>query len=274
MNFKVESYKGKYINKTKSHLYIAPAKGLEKIVAHYTITFPNKDNDIKEGSVLNLIPDVSGCFVVKFFDKLSIKVWGPTTEVVTVNNDLNIADCRFFVEFLPGGLYQVLGKSLDKMLNKKIELEDIQSALYNEIDSRILKIATFDEIVDIMNEILLREIQKHKVEASIYYWIETIYRQQTNINTKDISQSLSISERQLNRYFNRYVGMGIKKYSKYVNVNHVIKELIDKELLDLTYDYHYFDQSHFNHTFKEICHTTPKHYIENLSDFYNELYKF
>lgn len=47
-----------------------------------------------------------------------------------------------------------------------------------------------------------------------------------------------------------------------------------KKLIDLTFDYEYFDQAHFNHVFKEICQTTPTHYLQNLSDFYNELYKF
>ncbi|MEG0276711.1 MAG: helix-turn-helix domain-containing protein [Coprobacillus sp.] len=272
--FDVESYTKEYINKTNSHLYIKPIKELEKIVAHYTITFPNEDNDIKEGSVLNLVPDVSGCFVFKFFDQLSIKVWGPTTEVVTVKNDLNIADCRFFVEFLPGGLYRILGIGLNELLNKKIDLEDIQLSLYEEINNEIMKMNSFDEIVDFINQILLREVQKYKVNINIYKWIEDIDRQHKIMNPCDIATALGISERQLHRYFNRYVGMGVKKYSKYVNVNHLIKELIEKDLLDLTFDYHYFDQSHFNHTFKEVCQTTPTHYIENLSDFYNELYKF
>lgn len=274
MNFNVESYTGAYINKTKSHLYIAPIDGLEKIVAHYTITFPSHDNEVKESGVLNLIPDVSGCFVIKFFDNVSVKVWGPTTEVVTVNNDLNTAHCRFFVEFLPGGLYQVLGINLDKILNKKIDLEDIELSLYEEMNKHIMKMKSFDEIVDFMNQILLRETKKYSIKEKIYVWIESIYRQHQKMTSQEISESLGISERQLNRYFNRYVGMGVKKYLKYVNVNHVIKELVDKDLLDLTFDYDYFDQSHFNHTFKEICKTTPTHYIENLSDFYNELYKF
>ena len=51
-------------------------------------------------------------------------------------------------------------------------------------------------------------------------------------------------------------------------------EINKKKLIDLTFDYEYFDQAHFNHVFKEICQTTPTHYLQNLSDFYNELYKF
>ena len=51
-------------------------------------------------------------------------------------------------------------------------------------------------------------------------------------------------------------------------------EINKKKLIDLTFDYEFFDQAHFNLVFKEICLTPPTHYLQNLSDFYNELYKF
>ncbi|MEG0367188.1 MAG: DUF6597 domain-containing transcriptional factor, partial [Coprobacillus sp.] len=167
MDLKIESYTKEYLNKTSHHLYIAPSEELKRIVAHYTITFPNPTVAIKDKSVLNLIPDVSGCFVFHFFDKLSITVWGPTTKMVTVNNDLNTAKCRFFVEFLPGGLYQILGIDMNTILDKKIELEDLFPDLYKEIHEKITQMASFDELVCMMNELLYREAQKHFIENRI-----------------------------------------------------------------------------------------------------------
>lgn len=274
MNFKIESYTKDYINKTNHHLYIAPAKELEKIVAHYTITFQNHQFDIPEHSVLNLIPDVSGCFVFKFYDKLSIKVWGPTTKVVTVDNDLNTFPCRFFIEFLPGGLYQVLGFNVHDILDQKIELEDLNPALYQEMNNLFQQVSTFDEIVDIVNYILCREVKKHSINQQVIQFIEHIYTQNKTFIGADIAEKLGISERQLNRYFHKYIGMSVKKFTKIVNINHLIQDMSHKKLIDLTFDYQYFDQAHFNHVFKEICETTPTHYLQNLSDFYNELYKF
>ena len=116
MELKIESYTKPYINKTDHHLYIAPSPKLQNIVAHYTITFQNHELEIPEHSVLNLIPDVSGCFVFKFFDKLSIKVWGPTTKVVTVDNDLNTFPCRVFFLFLTGGQKKILCRKVQNIL--------------------------------------------------------------------------------------------------------------------------------------------------------------
>ncbi len=274
MEFKVETYTGQYIQKSHNHLYIAPSTPLKNVVAHYTITFQNPAYPIEENQVLHLIPDVSGCFVFKFYELLSIKVWGPTTKIVTVENDLNTFPCRFFIEFLPGGLYQVLGESVDSLLDQKEELSLLNSSLYQEISKAIASMNTFDEMVAFIDNLLCREIAKNKVPHIIQDSLKLIEDHHGQLSILELTKSLHKSERQLNRYFHRYIGMGIKKYSRIVNVNHLIQEINQKDLLDLTYKYDYFDQSHFNHAFKQICETTPTHYLQNMSDFYNELYKF
>lgn len=274
MEFKIESYTGPILNKTNNHLYISPCEQLKDIVAHYTITFQNLDNPIREGSVLNLIPDVSGCFVFRFLEKFVLSVWGPTTKVVTVQNDMNLVGSKFFVEFLPGGLYQVLGIDISKTVDNKYELQDFDEQLFEEINQQLVKMDTFDQIVEMVNKILTREVQKHPVEKSILKWVQDINRQNLNTNAKEIANSLGFSERQVTRYFNKYVGIGVKKYSKIVRMNHLIEQFNSNNLTELASTFEYFDQAHFNHVFKEVCGKSPTKYIQNLSDFYNEFYKF
>ncbi|MEG0661171.1 MAG: helix-turn-helix transcriptional regulator [Anaerorhabdus sp.] len=274
MEFKIESYTGNILNKTKNHLYIEPCKELKHVVAHYTITFQNSENPISEGSVLNLIPDVSGCFVFRFLDEFIVSVWGPTTKVVTVKNDLNLVGSKFFVEFLPGGLYQVLGVDISKTVDKKYELQDFNQELFDEINNRIQSMDSFDEIIKMVNKLLTREVKKNKIEKSIGIWIENIARENLNVSAKDIADSLGFSERQITRYFNRYVGLGVKKYSKIVHLNKAIEEFNSIKFTQIANNHEYFDQAHFNHVFKEICGKSPSHYLENMSDFYNEIYKF
>lgn len=273
MEFHVDSYTGEILNKTCNHLYIKPSKELEHVVAHYTITFQNNET-IPEGSVLHLIPDVSGCFVFRFLDNFVLSVWGPTTQIVTVKNDLNTAGSKFFVEFLPGGLYQVLGIDISETVDKKYELQDFNKVLFEEINNHVNAMTTFDEIVEMVNTILTREVRKHRIDQGIAHWINRIIKNKENVNTKQIAEDLGFSERQITRYFNRYVGMSVKKFSKIVRINHVIEEFNQNNFTQLASSHNYFDQAHFNHAFKEICGKSPSHYLENMSDFYNEIYKF
>lgn len=270
MKLNVDSYTKKYIRKANNHLYIAPAKELEHVVAHYTITFSNPHTTIEEHSVLHLIPDLSGCFVITFDPTIQVKVWGPTTKVVTVKNDLNVYPCRFFIEFLPAGLYQVLGGNMKPLLDQRISLETVCQDLFWQLQNAYKNAMSFDNIVNITNIILSQQISLHQIDFDFLMYIQSIYKQ----NNKEDSFHLALSTRQINRYFNKYVGMGIKKFTKIATMNHVLQELQESNLLDVALDYEYFDQSHFNHVFKEICKTTPTRYIENLSDFYNEIYKF
>ena len=85
-------YKGSYINKTDHHIYIAPSEELKDIIAHYTITFPS---EVPASSKLfHIIPDASGCFI--FQGRSRRDFWGPMSEIVVLENDLQKAPARFF----------------------------------------------------------------------------------------------------------------------------------------------------------------------------------
>lgn len=272
--FNIESYTGEFIQRSDHHLYIAPSEKLKDIVAHYTITFVNLNKEIKPNSVLHLIPDVSGCLVFQFDEPLFLKVWGPTTKVVTVNNDLNTHPCRFFVEFLPGGLYQILGKPIQSLLDQQVDLIQLDCLLYEQMQRIVESAESFDELVAAIDQLLCQCAASNIIPEVVQKTITLLYHQNQSKAIAESIASLPLSERQLNRYFNRIIGMSMKRFSRIVDINQVIQELCERNLLDLAYDYEFFDQAHFNHVFKQICETTPSHYLKNMSDFYNELFKF
>ena len=80
--------------------------------------------------------------------------------------------------FLPGGLYQVLGINVHSILDQKIELEDLNEALYQEIRDLFEKVTTFDEVVEIIDDILCREVKKHSIHqlSLIHISFTTAYK--------------------------------------------------------------------------------------------------
>ena len=124
MELKIESYTKPYINKTDHHLYIAPSPKLQNIVAHYTITFPS---EVPASSKLfHIIPDASGCFI--FQGRSRRDFWGPMSEIMVLENDLQKAPARFFVEFRPGGLYQISGLHQKKTCKSASAIEIFRCA--------------------------------------------------------------------------------------------------------------------------------------------------
>lgn len=91
-----------------------------------------------------------------------------------------------------------------------------------------------------------------------------------------ISKLHNISEKTLQRLFNHYVGISPKKYSDILSINHSIRLFkTNKDLLDITYEAGFYDQSHFIRTMKKYTGYTPAELRKvilscEMSHLYNE----
>ncbi len=274
MELQENSYTGEKLGEDDYFVYLKPHEKLKNIVSHYTIASCDESVLDNQEEMIHLIPDVSGSFVVQLQKQVSVTIWGPSTKLKTIPNDRGSRVKRIFVEFLPGGMYQVLGVPMRELVDQTLPLCMIKKEICKQLRARFENVSTYDEIVEGLNEVLLKQVKKHPMVPKIHTLIHQIHQTSLKESVKEIAQRLKISDRQLNRYANKYLGMGIKRYAKICNVNRLIKDMQKKRFIDLTFEYDYFDQAHFNHVFKEVCQTTPKEYITNLSTFYNELYKF
>ena len=127
--------------RTATHLYLAPHPSLRPYVAHYTYCLPHPEHCAAGGSrqwrdpdsppPLVLIPDASGCLVFTLLPSGPRGVlYGPTTQAVTVHNDLGVGPPRFFVEFRPGGLFAFTGIPQWELSDRTWPLEDAAPELY------------------------------------------------------------------------------------------------------------------------------------------------
>ena len=137
-----------YINKTNHHIYIAPTEELKDIIAHYTITFPS---EVPASSKLfHIIPDASGCFI--FQGRSRRDFWGPMSEIVVLENDLQKAPARFFVEFRPGGLYQISGLHQKKLVNQRQQLRYLDVQLDEELALLYQSCKDYEQLIKAFNK--------------------------------------------------------------------------------------------------------------------------
>lgn len=263
------NYSGEYINKTNHHIYIAPTKELHDIIAHYTITFPNEISSSSEK--YHILPDASGCFI---FQGNKRYFWGAMSEIVVLENDLQKAPHRFFIEFKAGGLYQVSGLAQKKYVNIRGNLTDFSSLLDYELKQIYNKCDNYMQLIDNLNMYFLCKRKNNNLKFRFIKAKQLIDNCQGNISIKNIINRCQISPSQLLRDFHYYIGLSGKEYAKVVRFNYLLKQLNENNILSIALQGGYFDQSHFNKDFKEITKTTPKKYLSNMEDFYNEIYKF
>lgn len=263
-------YKGSYINKTNHHIYIAPTEELKDIIAHYTITFPS---EVPASSKLfHIIPDASGCFI--FQGRSRRDFWGPMSEIVVLENDLQKAPARFFVEFRPGGLYQISGLHQKKLVNQRQQLRYLDVQLDEELSLLYQSCKDYEQLIKAFNKYFTGKRKVNLLPARLIRAKEIIDQDHGNVSLEKVASDCHLSSRQLLRDFHNYIGLSGKQYAKVVRFNYLLKQIEEDDFLSLALQGGYFDQAHFNKVFKQITKTTPKKYLSNLADFYNEIYKF
>ncbi len=270
------------IKENQNYIYIAPHPVLSKYIAHYTISFPNTNamrNCNENINDITLIPDSSGCIIYTYENNdFSSSLWGATTKTVIVKNDVNSKKIRFFIEFMPGGLHAITGINQLELCDIQAQVGEVDKYLSTSLVHAMEISNNIDDMISMVNLIFLKAIEKnnrqHTVIDSTLNRIKDI---DGRLTIKELSANEYISERHLNRLFNEYIGINAKMFLRLVRVNHSInlfKKINYKSCLNIAQTLDYFDQAHFIHDFKQICGVSPNSFLKNMSDFYNEPFKY
>jgi len=106
------------------------------------------------------------------------------------------------------------------------------------------------------------------------YAMKKILESRGVIRTKELAGDVYYSEKQLNRWFRKYVGTGVKTFSRIVRMKHAADLLGSgislSRLAELTGHY---DPAHLVHDFKNVYGLTPGEYVDKMSLFYNDPFK-
>ncbi len=140
--------------------------------------------------------------------------------------------------------------------------DDLENRVLNE-DGELNKLEVLERFLE---DNLNRE---YEGIAFVDYAIKSILDNKGDVNISDIAKTINCSERHLSRKFNETVGFSPKKFSKIIKINHVVKDLNNRDmsLMDIAVSHGYFDQPHFNRVFKEIVGVTPTQYLKEANEF-------
>jgi AraC-like DNA-binding protein len=97
--------------------------------------------------------------------------------------------------------------------------------------------------------------------------------QHGNLNMSELRNVAGCSERQLERWFRRFVGLAPKFYARIIRLAYTFELMQEgnKSWCDLVYDSGFYDQSHFIKNFKEFTGEDPSTYgfdEQNMANFH------
>lgn len=257
--------------RTPTHIYLLPHPALRPMVAHYTLCLPSPAGP--PGGTLDLVPDASGCLVFTLEDGgLEGRMYGPTTKVVTVQNDLAHGSFRFFVEFRPGGLRAFTAIPQWELSDRILFLADCEPALGALVGECFHRAPDLDEFVRLADGVLRARADRSNEFLPLLRFLTA---DGSPRSAGALAEYTGYSQRHLSRLFREGAGLSAKALSRVLRVNEAVRRLPGADSLTrLALDLGYYDQSHFIHEFRAVCGVSPGVYLERLSVFYNEPLKF
>jgi AraC-like DNA-binding protein len=154
------------------------------------------------------------------------------------------------------------------------------SEIFGSTETILIMEQLLDQENDEKRQLVLEEflVQKLINNSNILFEeiINFIHITKGNSTVFDLSQKFNISERTINRHFNKYVGINPINYINLIRFRSIISlsNSNNLSLIKNALDVGYYDQSHFIKHFKEFSTITPKQFFDlennsSLSDFYN-----
>ena len=175
---------------------------------------------------------------------------------------------QVLIEFTATGFYRLFKQSPANYCNSQVSYCNFQ----DEKRAKVL-IKVLDDKRDINP--IVKQIQNHllqlanKAQSVDDRIAETINRMEMLegiMSVQDAYEFANIGERHFNRLFRQIVGCSPKLFLKILQLHHIISKMSGNNktrMLDLAYLSGFYDQAHFNKSFKKMVNLSPSKFINS-----------
>ena len=166
--------------------------------------------------------------------------------------------------FQPYSISAILHIASYELTQESFDLIDINK-IFLPIENQIRDAANTTARIKIIEDFLLKRIS---IPNDVHFGIikesvKNLSIPNHGITVKGIAEKFSLSERQLERIFNDYVGLPPKSYAEIMRFKQSFYLLqSETDLTQISYLSGYYDQPHFIRTFKKFSGYTPGEYLK------------
>jgi len=167
--------------------------------------------------------------------------------------------------FLPEGFYPFIKVPVSEFKNQVLGTNEAGFKLFNALSERIKDTPDVAVRLAILEDELIMFLLNGKQNAETFRQIFNALKQSDNpIQIAEFCKRNNIGMRQLERMYNKYVGVSANTYSTLNRFHTSLNQLLIQDyskLSDLAFDNGYFDQMHFIKDFKRFAGDTPKNFV-------------
>jgi len=179
--------------------------------------------------------------------------------------DLN-GDVLLSVRIKPYGLNMFTNVDLNETINESISPEDIFGKEILNLEELLFNCKEDVLQVKLIEHFFYQKLLKHgRYNDKVFdFFIAKILGHKGNINIENLSRSINISKKTVERKFIKKLGLTPKRYCRIVRLFHALKipkTQNDFKLSSVAIDNGFYDQAHFIKEVKQFTGMTPKEYF-------------
>ena len=167
------------------------------------------------------------------------------------------------VRFKPGAFKYVFRGRLNDFMNAKIPIDEVWSSQGRRLSARISEQpdhAAQLQAIAVFVQSQLDESRRSVIDDAV----NQVIRSGGRLTVTQLEQTAPLSQAQFRKRFREEVGLAPKKFTQIIRINAILNALQTNRscgnLVDLAYQFNYFDQSHFIKDFKSVVGMTPRQY--------------
>lgn len=244
-----------------SHSRFFPCEKLAFFVEHYWIV--KWDLRGQEPYDQNILSHPSVHLV---FEKDSTWIWGVVSG--KFKRKLESKGKVLGIKFRPAAFYPFYQKSVSGFTDDKLAFTDVFDGDLEVIESDILRKEENEQMAAKAESFLMNHLpEKDPNVDRINEIIDFIKNDSSILKVEDLIAPFNVSQRTLQRLFNKYVGVSPKWIIQRYRLQEAAEKLasgVTQNWSQLALEFGYFDQSHFIKDFKQVVGRTPKDYLDNL----------
>ena len=237
---------------------LKPSEHLEEFV--HSFWMHKNNSDIPE--LLTIFPDsfFKIIFIVqenKIINYFMTGIWSEQKEFIIPAKTTTFG-CRLKIlapEFLIKEEISVLHNTLKEL---DIEYLNLKKYFLSDFDFLVKQWES-----ELTKQIATKEIQGNKSRLS-----QLLYQTKGNISATEVSEQIFWTNRQINRYLNKFIGVSLKKY---LNIQKCYTSYLHIRAGEFHPKENYFDQAHFIKEVKKHTGETPKSLYYKQNDQFIQL---
>lgn len=177
----------------------------------------------------------------------------------------------FGITFRPAALTHLFGLSMNAYAGRVVPLSQVKGP-WGSLASKLSSCRGFAERVRATEQFFLTRIEPLPTQP-IDTCLNILFRDHGTRSIQQVVEEAGITERQLQRHFQRYIGLAPKFYARIIRFSHLFSLLQAGQTSwsDVVYLSGYYDQSHFIRDFKAFTGEDPtqfRHREDTMTGFF------